>query len=114
MFFKKKTERECLLENKRNIEDMVANIDVLLSLGRDSDELVDILKEIQDKVKYMNPTMNKDALDIDKKINNRLGDLKIEVNKAKTSEDFSKPIASALDLRDSLVVERIAKSMRRK
>ena len=114
-FFKKrKNEREQLINNKHNIEDMVAQLDVLLSLARDNQELVGILNEAKEKIKYFNPTINKDALDIDKKINNRIGYLKIEINKAKSSEDYSKPIASALDLRDSLVAERNAKSIRRK
>lgn len=113
MFFKKKTERESLLENKHKIEDMASSIDVLISLSKDNDELTNILKDAQDKIKYFNPTQNKEALDFDKKITNRLGDLKIEINKAKSNEDFSKPISSALDLRDSLVAERISKSIRR-
>lgn len=113
-FFKKKTERENILDNKHNIEDMAASIDVLISIGKDSEELVDILKEVKDKIKYFNPTQNKDALEIDKKIANRIGDLKIDINKAKSSGDYTKPIASVKDLKDSMIAERIAKANRRK
>ena len=113
-FRKRRTEREQLLINKHDIEDMTAQVEVLLSLSRDNVELADILAEIKEKIKYFNPTMNKDALDFDKKISNKIGDMKIEINKAKSTGDYTKPIESARDLRDSLIAERTARAVRRK
>ena len=92
LFKKKKSEREQLLENKNAIADMASSIDVLLSIGAESSELCEILKDLQDKIKYFNPSVNEDVLLLDKKISNVLGDLKIEINKAKSKEDYSKAI----------------------
>lgn len=115
MFFKKKkSERERLLENKHNVEDMASSIDVLLSIGGENEELCGILKDVQDKIKYFNPSINDDVLALDKKIGNALGDLKIEINKAKSKEDFSKAIECAKDIQISLIVERMTKSNSRK
>ena len=113
-FKKKKSEREQLLDNKHEIEDMASSIDVLISIANADEELVGILKECQEKIKYFNPSINKDVLDLDKKISNRIGDLKIDINKGKTSNDYSKAKASALDLKDSLIVERASKANRRR
>ena len=115
MFFrKKKSEREQLLENKHNIEDMASSVDVLMSIGKDSEELCKILEEVKDKIKYFNPSMNDDVLALDKKIGNALGDLKIEINKAKSKEDFTKAIECVKDINVSLIVERVSKANRRK
>ena len=113
-FRKKKSEREKLLENKHQVEDMASSIDVLLSIGAENEELCGILKEVQDKIKYFNPSVNEDVLLLDKKISNVLGDLKIEINKAKSKEDYSKAIETAKDIQISLIVERISKSNRKK
>ena len=115
MFFKKKkSEREKLLENKHAVEDMATSIDVLLSIGNENEELCEILKDVQDKIKYFNPSMSDDVLALDKKIANTLGDLKIEINKAKTKEDYSKALEMAKDIQISLIVERNSKANRRK
>ena len=113
-FRKRKSEREKLLENKHFVEDMASSVDVLVSLASANAELVDILKQVQEKVKYFNPSMNKDVLDLDKKINNKLGDLKIDINKAKSSNDYTKAIEQAKDLMEVMIVERASKANRRK
>ena len=114
LFKKKKTEREKLLENKHTIEDMASSIDVLLSIGSESGELCELLKDIQDKIKYFNPSVNESVLALDKKIGNALGDLKIEINKAKGKDDYSKAIEIAKDIQISLIVERTAKANSKK
>ena len=105
-FRKRKTEREKMLNNKHNAEDMAMSVDILLALAKESDELTKLLKDIQDKIKYFNPSMKDNVLAIDKKIANTLGDLKIEINKGKNKEDFAKAINIAKDLLDGLIVER--------
>ena len=114
LFKKKKSEREQLLENKNTIADMASSIDVLLSIGAESSELCEILKDLQDKIKYFNPSTNDDVLVLDRRIGNALGDLKIEINKAKTQEDYSKSIECAKNIQVSLVVERTSKANRKK
>ena len=112
-FKKKKNETEKILENKNFVQDMTSSIDVLLSLGKDSEDLTTILNELQDKVKYFNPSMNEDVLALDKKISNKLGDLKIEINKARTKGEYANAISLANEIKDDLVVERESKSKRR-
>lgn len=109
-FFKKKNKTEQLLNNKHHIEAMAASVDVLISLGQDNEELVAILKEIQDKIKYFNPTQKSDVLDIDKKIENKLGDLKIDLTKAKQKGEYANALSLASEIKDVLVVERNSKA----
>ena len=109
-FFKKKNKTEQLLNNKHHIEAMAASVDVLISLGQDNEELVAILKEIQDKIKYFNPTQKSDVLDIDKKIENKLGDLKIDLTKAKQKGEYANALSTANEIKDVLVVERNSKA----
>ena len=113
MFFKKKSETQKIVEIKHELENMAASMDVLISLAKDNAELVDVLEEIQGKVKYFNPTQDKDVQALDKKINNKLGDLKIDISKGKNKEDYTKALETAREVRDILVVERTAKANRK-
>lgn len=109
-FFKKKNKTEQTIDAKQNIAAMAASVDVLISLSKENEDLVDVLKQIQDKVKYFNPTQKEDVLALDKKIENKLGDLKIELNKAKQKGDYTTATEIANDIKDVLVVERNAKA----
>lgn len=112
--FKKKNKREEILKNKHFAEGLAANVDVLISIARENDDIVDLLKQLQDKVKYFNPTDNKDVLALDNKIANRIDDLKITINKAKAKDDYSAVKQEVEDLLFSAVEERIAKSKQRR
>ncbi len=109
-FFKKKDKTKDLLDNKHKVEAMAASVDVLISLASENDELVSQLKEMQDKIKYFNPSDKEDVLELDKKIENKLGDLKIEINKAKQKGDYATALSLTSDIKDALVVERNAKA----
>ena len=109
-FFKRKNKTEQLLNNKHHIEAMAASIDVLISLGQENEELVATLKAIQDKIKYFNPSDKSDVLDLDKKIENKLGDLKIDITKAKQKGEYANALSLANEIKDVLVVERNAKA----
>ena len=77
-------------------------------------EILELLKDIQGKIKYFNPSVNDSVLALDRKIANSLGDLKIEINKAKGKDDYSKAIEIAKDIQISLIVERTAKANSKK
>lgn len=113
LFGKKKNETQKILENKNAIADMADSVDVLISLARENEELVETLKTMQDQIKYFNPSMNEDVLALDKKISNKLGDLKIELNKAKQKGEYEKASELVSEIADVLVVERASKSKRR-
>ena len=112
--FKKKNKREEILKNKHSAEGLASNVDVLISLARENEEVVDLLEQLQDKVKYFNPTDNKDVLTLDTKISHRIDDLKIAINKAKAKEDYSAVKQEIEDLLYSAVEERIAKAKQRR
>lgn len=109
-FFKKKNKTEQLLNNKHDVEAMTSSVDVLISLGQENEELVAILKEMQDKIKYFNPSNKPEVLELDKKIVNKLGDLKIDITKAKQKGDYANALNLASEIKDSLVVERNSKA----
>ena len=109
-FFKKKNKTEEIIDNKQTIASMAATVEVLISLGQDNEELVTALKAIKDKITYFNPSQKEDVLAVDKKIEAKLGDLKIEISKAKQKGDYSAANELASDIKDGLVVERNAKA----
>ena len=113
-FFKRKNEREELLKNKHDIESMAQYCDILLASSEENAELTDKQNELKDKIRYFNPTQNKDALSLDKKISKQLEDLRNDINKAKTLGDYSSVLTSVDDLKNTLVIERQVKSSRRK
>lgn len=113
LFGKKKNETQQILENKNAIADMADSVDVLISLAKENSDLVSALTDMQDKIKYFNPSMSDDVLALDKKISNKLGDLKIELNKAKQKGEYEKASELVSEIADNLVVERASKSKRR-
>lgn len=90
LFGKKKKEgTAAVLENKHYIDESAQLIDVLVCMSG-SDKFTERLKLFQDKLKYSNPTTDERALNLDKKISDKIGDLKIEINKTRNWEDVSK------------------------
>ena len=109
---KKKNDTTKILDNKHLVEDMTASVDVLLALARENSELTDILSEIQDKIKYLNPSKNEEVAELDEQIANKLELIKSELSKANQTGNFKIAIDLALDLRDNLLVTRASKSIR--
>lgn len=106
---KKKNDTTKILDNKHFIEDMTGSVDVLLAMGRENDELTEILTDIQDKIKYLNPSLSEEVTALDSQISDKLNLMKSEVSKAKQTGNFKIVIDMALDLRDGLLVERASK-----
>lgn len=88
--FGNKGEREVLLKNKRIIEDNANQINVLKEMAASEPELVAMLDELQDLLRYFNPTVNESAHKYDKKIADNIGDAKIILSKAEKKEDYKK------------------------
>ena len=80
-----------------------------LKVATDNAEILAKIDQIQEKIKYMNPTLDKTAQNFDKKINDAIGDLKISVMKIKTEDDVAKILTSFKHL-DMLVADRINNS----
>ena len=85
---KEKTQNQSaeILKNKKAIENMVANVESVLTYADGNDSLCNRLVEVKDTIRFFNPTTNSKVLLIDQKIANRLDDLKIMVAKDNTQE----------------------------
>ncbi|MCQ2565111.1 MAG: hypothetical protein MJ152_04590 [Clostridia bacterium] len=75
-----------VLKNKKQIENMVANVESVLVYANGNDLLCNRLVEVKDNIRFFNPTTNQKALLVDAKIANRLDDLKSAVAKDNTQE----------------------------
>ena len=86
----KKNEKEegsrGIVRNKKNIENMVANVESILVYANGNDTLCNRLVEVKDNIRFFNPTTNSKVLLVDNKIANKLDDLKIMVAKDNTQE----------------------------
>lgn len=88
-FFNKKSKTDEILENKAYIAKMANAVDVLISLVDDSErEVIDGLRHVQDEIRYLNPSNNKNVLAWDEKINNKLADIKLAIVQAKKMLDY--------------------------
>ena len=102
----KKQSYEAANESHKLVEENKRNITVLLTYAEEYPALVEKIQEIVDLVKYMGPTTNKDASKYDNKISEKIGDIKIALNKGGTDcEDKCIGLVKKLKID---VVERLA------
>lgn len=112
-FFRRKNETEKIIQNKNYAQDMANSIDVLLALAKDNNDLCTVLTNMQDRIKYFNPSIKSEVLDLDKKINKKLSELKTEISQARNNGEYATALSLANDLNDELLTERESKSKRR-
>lgn len=102
----KKQSYEAANENHKLVEENKRNITVLLTYAEDYPAVVEKIKEIEELVKYMGPSTNKEAAKYDNKISEKIGDIKIALNKGGTDcEDKCISLIKKLKID---VVERLA------
>ena len=75
-----------VLKNKKQIQNMVANVESILIYANGNDLLCNRLVEVKENIRFFNPTNNNKILLIDTKLANKLDDLKILVAKDNTQE----------------------------
>ena len=75
-----------VLKNKKQIENMVANVESIIVYANGNDELCRRLVEVKDNIRFFNPTTDEKVLLVDSKLANRLDDLKIMTAKDNTQE----------------------------
>ncbi len=75
-----------VLKNKKQIENMVANVESIIVYANGNDTLCRRLVEVKDNIRFFNPTTDPKVLLVDSKLSNRLDDLKIMVAKDNTQE----------------------------
>ena len=107
MCFKKKKAADKVKENRELIEDNSKAIEALIVLSKDNVEIIDDLKELQEKLKYLVPSNDSAVIDYDKKIKNKIGDLKIALTKS-DGETSKKATEILMDIKLA-IAERNAK-----
>ena len=80
------TESRKILKNKKQIENMVANVESIIAYANGNDTLCNRLVEVKDNIRFFNPTKDEKVLIVDNKIANKLDDLKIVTAKDNTAE----------------------------
>lgn len=88
------TEKDILIESKELISKNAQTIEVLKVLASGKQELVSTLNLLEDRLRYLTPSVNEKVVAIDRQINDCLGDFKIALNKNKEDgyEGFVKNI----------------------
>ena len=108
LFKKKKTAKQQVLNDISLIKENSQFIGVLLVYAKEDEQLSKELTALQEKIKYLNPCDNEEILKMDGKIKDKLGDLKIFMNKGSQKNNFSgfEPFLRDIEL---LIAERNAK-----
>jgi hypothetical protein len=78
LFKRKPNKEELIKQQNARLNELASSCEVLIQLSK-SQEVKDKISKIQDDIRYSIPTINEEALVFDKKIESRLGDLKIAV-----------------------------------
>lgn len=84
-----KTEREggrAVLQNKKFIEKMVANVESVIVYANGNDTLCNRLVEAKEEIKFFNPTADKRVQIVDEKLANKIDDLKLLAAKDNSQE----------------------------
>lgn len=110
-FFQIKNEEkeDQIEESKNRLDDLVNTFDVLVALAKENEKLKARLEEVQDQLRYSAPATNKRVAEQDKRIADRVGDLKILLARAKTKGTYY-GCERALSEIEILIVEREADS----
>ncbi|MBP3619655.1 MAG: hypothetical protein J6J24_03240 [Clostridia bacterium] len=83
---KEKNLGRAVLQNKKFIESMVANVESVIVYADGNDQLCHRLVEAKEEIKFFNPTSAKNVAIVDQKLANRIDDLKILTAKDNTQE----------------------------
>lgn len=76
-FFRRKKVVDKVKEDRELVETNSKAIDALVILANDNVVIVNELKGLQEKLKYLIPSDNSKVVDYDKTIKNKIGDLRI-------------------------------------
>ncbi len=82
MFFNRKKAANVAQEDRELIAQNAKSVDALVVLAQGNTELVGKLQEMQEMLKYLMGSTEPKIMDFDKKIQSRLGDLRIALTKS--------------------------------
>ena len=108
-FKKKKKIGEIYTEDRKCVLLSAQEIDVLMVLDKKNYYKAKF-EEMKDQLLYLSPRDNKEVYEIDKKIKDKIGDLKLVLNKS--DEDENESVLSIIDNIFVMISERNAKEIR--
>lgn len=85
-FFRRKNQADKTKEDRELVADNAKSVEALIVLAKDNDAMIQKLKDLQEKLKYLIPTADSKIASFDKSIKNKLGDLRIALTKANGEE----------------------------
>lgn len=97
MIFKKKTEAEFVAGDRKLIQNNSDKVGKLIMLTSDEAVIVK-LKDLQEKLKYLMPAKTKEDADIDKRIADKIDDLKTELARHGDSPNLIESVISEIVL----------------
>lgn len=107
IFGSKKTTSEKVGSNRELISENERSIDALILLAGDNEEIVNKLKEVKEKIKYLIPSDNPKVAEYDTKIKNFIEDMRIALVKAEG--EFDKKVKSILMQIELAIADRNSK-----
>lgn len=87
MLFKKKTAAEIAAEDREIINNNGKAVDKLIMLAEGNEAVVARLKDLSEKLKYLKPITAENDIQTDKKISDRIDDIKIELARSRTDSE---------------------------
>lgn len=87
-FKKKKIDKDLIDEDLKIIKTNTQIIDILMVHADVCEPLVEKLKELREKIEFLNPSVKAEVKNADKKIGDKLGDIKIALSKCSAKGEF--------------------------
>ena len=87
-FRKKKLDKDLVEEDLKIIKQNTQIIDVLLVHADTCEPLVEKLKDLKEKIEFLKPSVKAEVKTADKKIGDKLGDVKIALSKCSAKGEF--------------------------
>lgn len=108
MCFRKRNKSKLIADDRNLIEANANAVDTLVVLASDNEEVIDALKDIQNKLRYLIASDNTKVYKLDEIIKNQLQDMKLYLNKPKKVEiegvkDYIREIEVSIVSRNNLI-----------
>lgn len=87
MCFSRKTNKDKILLNDSVMKENLKSFDILIAYAEGNAETVKKLEEVKDKYKYLSPKADSDVTAVDKKIGNKIADIKVLLSKGGKPRD---------------------------
>lgn len=97
--FKNKKNEEKLLVNNENIKEMVTRCDLLINMT-DVSDVKQAIRVMRDEIRYLKLSSKNEAKALEKKISNRLDDLKLCINKKEKAIEHINELMKIIKERD--------------